>query len=274
MTLQLPLLLLIDAGNTRIKWACIERSSEHHSERHLEHGSELSLPVQWIASGSLAHQDLNDLPALLSGFRVVEILMSNVAGATVGDALCSMFRSHFPQVPVQIFRSQAQCAGLQNLYIEPQRLGSDRFASAIAAHHWFPNQACVVATCGTATTIDAVDGADFLGGMILPGLQLMAASLAKNTAQLPQIAQHMGLQDTFARSTDQAIVSGCVHAQVGAMLSAIDHLRQRSQQPVQLLISGGAAVFLIPQLKLQSNLIWHHVENLVLSGLLVVAKSP
>lgn len=261
MTSQAPLLLLIDAGNTRVKWACIE------------HNSELTLPAQWRASGSVAHQDLSDLSGSWSEFMVVEILMSNVAGLALDAALRALLGAHFPQVPVQIFSAQAHCAGVQNQYKEPERLGSDRFASAIAAHHLFPDHACVVATCGTATTIDAVDGAEFKGGMILPGLQLMAASLAKNTAQLPQIAQHLRLQDAFARSTDQAIVSGCVHAQVGAMLLALDHLRQSSQRPVQLLISGGAAVFLTPQLESRTDLIWHHVENLVLSGLLVVAKS-
>jgi type III pantothenate kinase len=260
MTPKSPLLLLIDAGNTRVKWACIE------------HRAALTLPAQWVQTGSVAHQDLQDLAAAWTDLDVIEIVLSNVAGDVLEKKLSAMLASQFLQIPVQLFRSQVHCAGVQNQYQEPQRLGADRFASAIAAHYLYPDSAVVVATCGTATTVDAVDGAAFMGGMILPGLQLMAASLAKNTAQLPQIAQNFGLQDAFAKNTDQAIVSGCLHAQVGAMLGAVENLRQRSSRPVQLLISGGAAPFLIPLLRLQTNLIWHHVENLVLSGLLVAAK--
>lgn len=260
MTSKSPLLLLIDAGNTRVKWACIE------------HRAALTLPALWLQTGSVAHLDLQDLAAAWAEIEVSDIVLSNVAGDELGRKLAAILALRFPQIPVQIFRSQAHCAGVRNQYLEPQRLGTDRFASAIAAHYWYPDRASVVATCGTATTVDAVDGAEFIGGMILPGLQLMAASLAKNTAQLPQIAHSLGLQDAFAKSTDQAIVSGCLHAQVGAMLAAVENLRQRSRRPVQLLISGGAATFLMPQLKLQTNLIWHHVDNLVLSGLLVASK--
>jgi len=260
MNSKSPLLLLIDAGNTRVKWACIEQSAT------------LTLPMQWSQLGSVTHQDVEGLRAAWVDLDVLEIVLSNVAGDELGKTLSAVLASQFPQIPVQIFRSQTHCAGVQNQYQEPQRLGADRFASAIAAHHLYPDMALVVATCGTATTVDAVDGSEFVGGMILPGLQLMAASLAKNTAQLPQIAESLGLQDAFAKNTDQAIVSGCLHAQVGAMLGAVDNLRQRSSRPVQLLISGGAAPFLIPQLRLQTNLVWHHVENLVLSGLFVATK--
>jgi type III pantothenate kinase len=260
MNSKSPLVLLIDAGNTRIKWACMEQSAT------------LTLPVQWTQLGSVAHQDVEHLRDAWSDLDVLEIVVSNVAGEKLGKTLSQVLASQFPEISVQIFRSQAHYAGVQNQYQEPQRLGADRFASAIAAHYLYPDLALVVATCGTATTVDAVDGAEFVGGMILPGLQLMAASLAKNTAQLPQIAESLGLQDTFAKNTDQAIVSGCLHAQVGAMLGAVEKLRHRSSRPVQLLISGGAAPFIIPQLKLQTNLIWHHVENLVLAGLFVANK--
>ena len=142
----------------------------------------------------------------------------------------------------------------------------------IAAHTQFPNKNLIVATCGTATTIDALtaDG-DFLGGMILPGLQLMANSLAKNTAQLPHIEQHAQLSNLFATDTDQAIASGCVHAQIGAIHCAVKNLEQHTGAPVQLVISGGAAVYLVPHLKLIEDLQWRHSENLVLTGLWIAS---
>ena len=105
--------------------------------------------------------------------------------------------------------------------------------------------------------------------MILPGLQLMAQALAKNTAQLPQVAASLSLNYAFADNTDQAIVSGCIHAQVGAIVQAHDAQAATQDQPVNCVISGGAAVYLTAHLGISCQ----HVENLVLTGLFVVASS-
>ena len=100
-------------------------------------------------------------------------------------------------------------------------LGSDRFAAAIGARALAPGQDVVVATCGTATTVDAItlDGR-FIGGMILPGLALMAGSLARNTAQLPQVTPGAAPPPLFGANTDDAIISGVPPAQAGAIARA------------------------------------------------------
>jgi type III pantothenate kinase len=124
-----------------------------------------------------------------------------------------------------------------------------------------------VANCGTATTIDAVtaDGR-FLGGMILPGLGLMATSLARNTAQLPQIAQGGKLPSGFADNTDDAILSGLLAAQAGA----IEHACALHQAQA-CLISGGAAAYIAPALP--AHLPHRLVDNIVLIGLHAAAAS-
>ena len=257
------MLLLIDAGNTRVKWACIDADSANdHSP----------FPPAWEAIASVTHQGFDQLLLSIRHYSVVRCVMSNVAGDAVKQELAQLLSISFPELQIQSFNSQAQCAGVRNHYLHPGKLGSDRFASMIAAHTQFPNKNLIVATCGTATTIDAltVDG-DFLGGMILPGLQLMANSLAKNTAQLPHIEQHAQLSNLFATDTDQAIASGCVHAQIGAIHCAVKNLEENTGAPVQLVISGGAAVYLVPHLKLIEDLQWRHSENLVLTGLWIAS---
>jgi type III pantothenate kinase len=97
----------------------------------------------------------------------------------------------------------------------------------------------------------------------------MAQSLAKNTAQLPQVAESLTIQQLFADNTDQAIVSGCINAQVGAILRAYDTLVKMQHHPVSCIISGGAAPYLIAHLGIACE----HVDNLVLTGLFIVAKS-
>jgi type III pantothenate kinase len=133
-----------------------------------------------------------------------------------------------PQVQLEWFASLPALAGVTNGYRNPSQLGCDRFAAAIAGHALAP---------GTRHRGQLrhrhhhrrrhADGV-FLGGMILPGLGLMASSLARNTAQLPQIAQDGKLPDGFADNTDDAILSGILAAQSGAIEHACASIKPPS----------------------------------------------
>ena len=248
------MLLLIDAGNTRIKWATLERDRDI---------------AQWSASGSVPHAGLASLAQQWQPFKVQDILISNVAGERIAaqlTELCAQLQTDSEAVRLQWFQSKAQCAGVHNGYRHPRQLGSDRFASLIGARHLFAQQSLLVVTCGTATTIDALDAAgNFAGGMILPGLATMAASLAVNTAQLPAVSD-VQLTQLFADNTQDAIVSGCISAQVGAISRA---LAQCEGPTVRCILSGGAATFIAPHLPFSCTLL----ENLVLTGLAVSART-
>ncbi|MBY0574623.1 MAG: type III pantothenate kinase [Undibacterium sp.] len=252
-------MLLIDAGNTRVKWVCLAEN-------------EPDFPAQ-IEAG-LSHQDLPLLFEHLGGSKITSAFISNVAGEALQDQIEHQIKLLSPHISIERFRSSKACAGIVNQYQTPTQLGSDRFASLIAAHHLFPHQPVLIATGGTATTVDAVtaDG-HFIGGMILPGLKVMADSLAKNTAQLPEIRSLTQRDSAFAKNTQDAIQSGCIHAQVGAILSALEQLASITGQAPQLLLSGGAAPYLLPYLLRLCPLQTQHIENCVLRGLQLVAKS-
>jgi type III pantothenate kinase len=238
------MLLLVDAGNTRIKWAIAAPDAA---------------PGEWIAQGAVAHEDLGRLPAAWAAHApaLTRAIVANVAGESLRTRLAALL----PLAPTW-FASRPELAGLRNRYRDPSRLGADRFAAALGARTLAPGRALVVATCGTATTVDAVsrDG-DFLGGMILPGLGLMLASLARNTAQLPQLQQAApgaALPPAFADNTDDAILSGCLAAQAGAIERACAAL------PAELcIVSGGAAGQLAPALGVSYLML----DNIVLVGL-------
>lgn len=234
------MLLLIDAGNTRIKWALADT------------GAALG---DWAESGAVAHAELNHLPASWQRHRITRAVVANVAGARLRDQLQLMI----PTTAIDWFASRAELDGMRNAYRNPSQLGCDRFAAALGARALEPGKALVVATCGTATTIDAIsaDGV-FLGGMILPGLGLMAASLARNTAQLPQVAAARPLPAGFADNTDDAILSGCLAAQAGAIERAC---AQHGAQAC--ILSGGAAPYIAPVLAAPHRM----VDNIVLTGL-------
>ncbi len=242
--------LLIDAGNTRVKWALAEKHAA---------------PGEWQSSGALFHSELGALDDVLSQHQLLSAWVSNVAGASIRSQLEALLRaSGMPIESVHWFRSQAQCAGVINGYQDPSQLGCDRFASLLGARALFPEKSLLVITAGTATTIDALDDSGrFLGGMILPGLGTMAQSLALSTAQLPHVEAHLSVS-CFADNSLDAIVSGCVQAQLGAIMQA------RAQLPSAFcVLSGGAAEYLLPYLPAPVE----QVEQLVLRGLQVAALS-
>lgn len=252
------MLLLIDAGNTRVKWALVPDTARQRQDLG-----------RWSAFGMVEHARLHELADAWREQAIARVLISNVAGSVMRDALQQSLLGLQP-VLLEWFASAPQLAGVRNKYRNPQQLGCDRFASAIGAHALYPDEALVVATCGTATTVDAItpDGV-FLGGMILPGLGLMASSLARNTAQLPQVAETLSVSEPFADYTDAAIASGCLAAQAGAIERAVAAHARHGATGVRCILSGGAAALIAPHL----NVPYERIDNLVLIGLHHVAMN-
>jgi type III pantothenate kinase len=241
------MLLLIDAGNTRIKWAVAEDAQS-----------------DWLDAGMLLHAELDQLAEQLRAYAITSALISNVAGAAVAAQLTAQLAACGIAPPaLQWFASLPASAGVRNGYRQPQQLGSDRFASLIGARHLFPHEPLLIVTCGTATTIDVLEAdGSFIGGMILPGLGTMAQSLAVNTAQLPAV-NAVSTEQLFADNTQDAIISGCLSAQVGAIERAL------AQRPSRCIISGGAAAYIAPHLISPCE----QIDNLVLIGLAATLAS-
>jgi type III pantothenate kinase len=246
------MLLLVDAGNTRIKWAIAALDAA---------------PGDWTAHGAVPHAELDRLQAAWAGQGLTRAIVSNVAGHAMQAQLAALLAPLLPAAP-QWFTSRAELGGLRNRYRNPAQLGSDRFAAALGARCLAPGKALVVATCGTATTVDAVTaGGEFLGGMILPGLGLMLGALARGTAQLPQVApgERYAAPPVFADHTSDAILSGCLAAQAGAIERACAAL------PADLcIVSGGAAASVAPLLSVPHWML----DNIVLVGLHAAAPLP
>ena len=225
--------LLIDAGNTNIKLAWVDND---------DWSPVLTLPVSQADQLNLAEYG-----------AVQQVWASNVAGARVAQQISRAARQ------VHLIKSEAAQCGVRNGYVNAAQLGSDRWAALIAAWHHV-GAACLVVGSGTATTIDALSASgEFLGGLILPGVELMQRSLAAGTAQLGVAG---GGYAGFPRNTADALYSGAIQASCGAIQQ--QHVLLDAAAPV--LLSGGAAHLLSPHLKVQI------VDNLVLQGLLLIAK--
>jgi type III pantothenate kinase len=238
------MILLIDAGNTRIKWG-------------------VRTLGQWQAQGALPHAATGDLTQIAAAHPGLKrVLGANVAGASAAAAIAAALHKYAP--PPEWLASSAQCCGVRNLYHPPTQLGADRWAALIGARALHPSAATLIVTAGTATTVDILDAAgSFQGGLILPGEELMRRSLAGNTAQLPFAQGHYV---DAPRCTDDAIVSGCLNAQAGAIERMF---RQIAESPGALcLLNGGGAARIEPLLSIPVK----RIDNLVLEGLAVVAS--
>lgn len=128
-----------------------------------------------------------------------------------------------------------------NLQIDnPAEVGVDRVCCAAAAYERI-GEACAVASFGTAITIDCVSNeGEFLGGTILPGLQMSCTALHEHTAQLPEYSP--GRPATpFGRNTEQAITGGVTYAAVGALREIVERFATALNRWPQLVVTGGDA---------------------------------
>lgn len=232
--------LLIDAGNSRIKWAWSD-------------GQTLS---------GVTAVDLTELDAAALAPAWQPATRAHFA-CVAGETTVTLIRKALPAAcDAHRICSAAAACGITNLYEQPAQLGADRWLALIGARALCAGP-LVVATAGTATTVDVLDGQDrFLGGFILPGLRLMLEALARNTAGLPHAR---GQAADWPRNTDDAIHNACTDAQA----ALIERVRDQLGGDAAVLLSGGAAAAISPRLRCAHRV----VDNLVLHGLQRVALS-
>jgi type III pantothenate kinase len=256
------MLLAIDAGNTRTKWGMFDDTDELQAQG-VVFNTELQFEQAW-----------EDCPWHLCKKAVV----SNVAGADIGAILQALFHQH--ALDSYWVKSSASACGLINGYSQPEMLGSDRWAALVAAWH-LAQSPCVVVNAGTALTIDAIglpaNQATFLGGIIVPGLQLMQRSLLQNTAG---ISNSQGAVCDFPQNTGDAVYTGAVNAMTGAVANMAEKLQRyqlehRQSNINRCMITGGDAAMLAEVLRAESSLACEFivVENLVLQGLLLIERN-
>jgi type III pantothenate kinase len=238
------MILAIDAGNSRVKWGW-------HDGRGWSSVATVSL-IEFAASSDHIN------PFSATHENPERIVISNVAGEGAHQLLVN-WTSIFEAEPLWLHGERERC-GVTSRYERPEQLGPDRWAALVAARalHGGP---CLVVNAGTATTADVLsEMGEFLGGAILPGVELMRFVLHEHTGRLP--IQEGDFRDT-PRNTVDAIETGCRHAQAGA----VERMHRIAGRDALCLVSGGAGEALAKQLPFPCR----YVENLVLDGLARIA---
>jgi type III pantothenate kinase len=254
--------LLLDAGNTALKWALTGPDEPRALARGiltLEAGFASALPGVLKASlGNLPRRPATD----------PRVIGCSVASDTVMQAIAAAV-STLTKGRVEWMSSEPRFEyggiALVNGYRDPSQLGADRWHAMIAARQAFPGRPLVVVCAGTATTVDSVDASGrFLGGVIAPGTSLMADSLARGTARLPRST---GLAVAMPDNTDDAIATGVADALVGLVERRVRAMARDGTAP-QLVLAGGRVGELASRLWLTNEVAGIIVEeHLVLRGL-------
>lgn len=244
--------LLLDLGNTRLKWALAQPSSSI-----------------WLARGAVGwHEDL--AAVLVSAWTALPRPPAVIAASVVDaarEAQVSAVVAGLFGGELSWLRTPASACGVRNAYAQPQRLGVDRFLTMVAAYA--NGQApCVLAGVGTALTLDALaaDGRH-LGGLIAPGPQLMQQSLLEATVQVRP--ERSGDILELADNTADAVASGCWQAAAALVERFSTRMASRLGGVPVLLLDGGDAARLAPMLALPAQL----SGDAVLRGLAVWANT-
>lgn len=254
MSAHMPRALLVDLGNTRVKWAPLVAGRPHRL-RAADHGG-------W-SSAEFAREVCGSVPP------GTPTLVASVASEAVNERLARGVRRTL-RIEPRFVRSVRRAAGVRNAYREPWRLGVDRWVAVIGAHHLFhpPRSACVI-DVGTAMTVDLVDAAGrHRGGLIVPGPELMVASLLAGTSGIRRrAAVRPGRGHAlFARDTRAALEQGAEQAAASLVDRAAREARRLLGGPVSVVLTGGAA----PRLQRSIEAAHLYVPDLVLRGLAVL----
>jgi type III pantothenate kinase len=232
--------LLLDIGNSRLKWALLH--GPHEPGQPFAATGVLEL-AQLANQGALLLRLLEQLDPGLS------IEACNVAGASIERQLRAIVRQLGLRAP-HFVRSARSGGGVRNAYARPWRLGADRWSALIGARSEYPGRALCLVAIGTAMTIDLLDAKGrHRGGSIIPGPKLMIEALLEHTAGIRRRAGGRSAADAiragrarlFARDTRSAVVAGAVHAAAALVSEAMRSARVLLGSRPRLILSGGAA---------------------------------
>ncbi|WP_416189860.1 bifunctional biotin--[acetyl-CoA-carboxylase] ligase/type III pantothenate kinase [Neisseria sp. CCUG17229] len=239
--------LLLDGGNSQLKWAWVENG----------------------AFSEVSRAPYRDLSRLGEEWRERSDGLVKVVGCAVcGETKKALVAEQLSQ-PVEWLPSMAQGLGVRNHYRNPAEHGSDRWFNALGSRR-FSQNACVVVSCGTAVTTDTLtDDNHYLGGTIMPGFHLMKEAMALKTANLNR---PIGKVYPFPTTTSNALASGMMDAVCGALMMMHGRLKQKvgMEKAVDVIITGGGAAKVVQALP--ETFVSEHtvriVDNLVIYGLL------
>jgi type III pantothenate kinase len=249
-----PMILCLDIGNS-------------HMHGGVFQGDILKLQFRMASKGGASSDEYGlFLRAVLKENGLEPAKITAIALCTVvPEVLYSIKSACQKYFSIEPFVLQAGVkTGLKIGYQNPQEVGADRIAGAIAGSHMFPKHNLIIIDLGTAITFCAVSAEKhYLGGVIMPGLKMAMQALAGGASKLGTV-EITAPDHTLGRNTVHSIQSGLYYGTRGAIKNIVANLSRDlfNPQPPKVIATGGFA-----SLFEADNLFDALVPDLVLKGL-------
>lgn len=247
------MILAIDIGNTNIVFGC------------LKEGGDVAFTGR--ISTSLQSSAVEYAATLKGVLALGEVELSRIEGSILTSVVPPLTGVLLEAVELlthsqPILVSSGVKTGMNLAVDNPAQLGSDRVVDAVAAYSQYGGPVIVV-DMGTATTISVVDEqANFLGGMIMPGVRSSLEALAGKTAQLPHISLE-GCRRVIGKNTVECMQSGILNGHAAMVDGLIRRLKKELGKEAKAVATGGFSRLITPRCE-ESILL---EENLILKGL-------
>ncbi|MDO4338835.1 MAG: type III pantothenate kinase [Eubacteriales bacterium] len=249
------MILAIDIGNTNIVIGCIDREKTFFIERisTVRTKTELEYAVDIKTILDIYHIKRHDLEGCIISSVVPQI--TNIAKLAAEKIL---------KKEVMVLGPGTR-TGLNIMMDHPGQLGADLVADAVAGIAEYPVPLIVI-DMGTATTASVVDGKkNYIGGMILPGIQVSLDALTSRASQLSAIGIEAPKR-IIGKNTIECMKSGVLYSSAAAIDGIIDRIEEELGQKATVIATGGLAKKIIPHCKREIIL----DEDLLLKGLMVI----
>ncbi|MBM3810225.1 MAG: type III pantothenate kinase [Acidimicrobiia bacterium] len=249
------MLLALDAGNTNITIGVF-------------HGKELK--HRWRLR-TVHEQTEDEWGVLLRNLFTVDGLdMGNVHGVIISSVvpplnptLAGMSRRYLKREAM--FVNEATATGVVNRYDNPRDVGADRLVNAVAAYEKYGGP-CVVVDLGTAITFDCVSAkAEYLGGIICPGIGISIEALFARTARLPKV-DFREPEKLVGTNTVGSIQSGLYFGAIGLIDGILERLMRELGEGTKAVATGGHSSLILGG----SRHLRHADENLTMEGLEII----
>ncbi len=236
--------LVIDLGNTRVKYAVFDQNDEI------------------VALGRLLKRYAGGLFSKLPKKMVIENAI--LCNTSLPDPKLLM---KLKEIPNFIHLDNSTPLPIRNKYDTPDTLGKDRLAAAVASVVKFPNNNILFVDMGTCITMNLVNAhGEFIGGNISPGINMRLKAMHHYTAKLPLVKAKLN-DLAFGTTTVKALQNGAVKGALREIDSFIDETRA-DLGAIIVILTGGEAIFFENWSKKEIFV----APNLVMEGLNEILK--
>jgi type III pantothenate kinase len=239
--------LLIDIGNTAIKW-----------------GFSNPKPIRLL--GRENYRKLLPEACILANWQTLprpkNVFVSNVATHSTGEKMKALIKKCW-DIDATFIHENQTCEGVKPL-ITHGILGVDRWLGLLALRQ-IEQQPFAMVGCGTAITLDVCQNGTHLGGLITPGIELMRLALEKFTAGCRLNLDTNDSDNLLAFDTDGAMRAGTLQMAAAFIETTVGKIEEKLDLPLKIFIAGGDVSRLIPRFQFAQRFI--EMPSVVLSGL-------